>query len=108
MATLTATATATATQTATATSTGSPIATLTATATATPSIPTYVLTYHNEIQRTGWTVTEQILTPTNVKSSFGQLFHDNVDGLVDAQPLIKTQVSIPGQGTHNVVYVVTE
>jgi hypothetical protein len=67
-----------------------------------------VLTYHNDIERTGQNLTEQILTPTNVKSSFGQLFHDNVDGLVDAQPLIKTNVSIPGQGTHNVVYVVTE
>ena len=106
--TATLTATATATQTATATSTGSPIATPTATATATASIPTDVLTYHNDIERTGQNLTEQILTPTNVKSSFGQLFHDNVDGLVDAQPLIKTNVSIPGQGTHNVVYVVTE
>jgi len=67
-----------------------------------------VLTYHNDIERTGQNLTEQILTPTNVKSSFGQLFHDNVDGLVDAQPLIKTNVNIPGQGTHNVVYVVTE
>ena len=75
---LTATATATATQTASATSTGSPIATPTATATATASIPTDVLTYHNDIERTGQNLTEQILTPTNVKSSFGQLFHDTL------------------------------
>ncbi len=107
-ATRTPTATATATATPTATSTGSPVATPTPTATATASIPTDVLTYHNDIERTGQNLTEQILTPTNVKSSFGQLFHDSVDGLVDAQPLIKTNVSIPGQGTHNVVYVVTE
>ena len=32
----------------------------------------------------------------------------SVDGLVDAQPLIKTQVNIPSKGTHNVLYVVTE
>jgi PQQ-like domain len=100
------TATATATPTESATSTGSPIATPTATASAV--IPTDVLTYHNDIERTGQNLTEQILTPTNVKSSFGQLFQDSVDGLVDGQPLIKTKVSIPGQGTHNVVYVVTE
>ena len=105
-ATATATRTATATPTESATSTGSPIATPTATASA--IIPTDVLTYHNDIERTGQNLTEQILTPTNVKSSFGQLFQDSVDGLVDGQPLIKTNVSIPGQGTHNVVYVVTE
>jgi hypothetical protein len=106
--TLTATATNTATQTASATSTGPLIATPTATATASVGIPTDVLTYHNDIERTGQNLTEQILTPTNVKSSFGQLFQDSVDGLVDAQPLIKTNVSIPGQGTHNVLYVFTE
>jgi hypothetical protein len=98
-----ATATPTASATATATST-----TPTATATATSLVPTDVLTYHNDIERTGQNLTEQTLTPSNVKTSFGQLFEDSVDGLVDAQPLIKTQVAIPGQGTHNVLYVVTE
>ena len=67
-----------------------------------------MLTYHNDNARTGQNPTEQTLTPANVKTSFGQLFQDSVDGLVDAQPLIKTQVNIPGKGTHNVVYVVTE
>ena len=108
--TVTRTATATATHTATATSTSlaSSTSTPTATATATSAIPTDVLTYHNDIERTGQNLTEQTLTPSNVKTSFGQLFQDSVDGLVDAQPLIKTQVAIPGQGTHNVLYVVTE
>jgi len=112
--TVTRTATATATPTATATSTavGSSTATSTssptATATATSAIPTDVLTYHNDIERTGQNLTEQTLTPSNVKTSFGQLFQDSVDGLVDAQPLIKTKVAIPGQGTHNVIYVATE
>jgi len=71
-------------------------------------IPTDVLTYHNDIARTAQNLTEQILTPANVKTSFGQLFQVSVDGLVDAQPLIKTQVTIPGQGVHNVLYVATE
>jgi hypothetical protein len=100
------TPTATTTQTATATSTTS---TATPTATATiAAIPTDVLTYHNDIERTGQNLTEQTLTTSNVKTSFGQLFHVSVDGLVDAQPLIKTQVTIPGKGIHNVLYVVTE
>ena len=70
--------------------------------------PTDVLTYHNDVARTGQNLTEQILTTANVKSSFGQLFSVSVDGLVDGQPLIKTQVTIPGKGIHNVLYVVTE
>ncbi|MGA7871468.1 MAG: hypothetical protein WCA22_11260 [Candidatus Binatus sp.] len=83
-------------------------ATPTPTATSTAAVLTDVLTYHNDNARTGQNLTEQTLTTSNVKTSFGQLFQDSVDGLVDAQPLIKTQVSIPGQGTHNVLYVVTE
>ncbi len=67
-----------------------------------------MLTYHNDNARTGQNLTEQTLTTANVKTSFGKLFEDSVDGLVDAQPLIKTQVAIPGQGTHNVIYVATE
>jgi hypothetical protein len=99
---------ATRTPTTTATTTASATLTPTATATATSAVPTDVLTYHNDNARTGQNLTEQILTPANVKTSFGKLFEDTVDGLVDGQPLVKTQVAIPGLGTHNVVYVVTE
>ena len=106
-ATATRTATATSTQTATATAT-STNATATATATSTPAVLTDVLTYHNDNARTGQNLTEQTLTTSNVKTSFGKLFEDSVVGLVNAQPLIKTQVTIPGKGTHNVLYVVTE
>ena len=109
-ATVTATSTRTATPTSTtpATSTATSTSTPTATATATSAVLTDVLTYHNDNARTGQNLTEQTLTTANVKTSFAKLFEDSVDGLVDAQPLIKTQVAIPSQGIHNVVYVVTE
>jgi hypothetical protein len=52
---------------------------------------------------------ETILTPQNVGSSqFSKVFSYPVDGSIFAQPLYVANVSIPGQGTHNVVYVVTE
>jgi hypothetical protein len=103
-----ATRTAIATSTPPATSTATSRSTPTATATPTSAVLTDVLTYHNDNARTGQNLTEQILTTANVKTSFGKLFEDSADGLVDAQPLIKTQVAIPDHGTHNVVYVVTE
>ena len=107
-ATATGTVSATGTPTTTATTTASATQTPTATATATSAVPTDVLTYHNDNARTGQNMTEQTLTTANVKTSFGKLFEDSVDGLVDGQPLIKTQVTIPGLGIHNVIYVVTE
>jgi hypothetical protein len=68
-----------------------------------------VLTYHNDNARTGQNLNEVILTPSNVNSSqFGKLFQITVDGKVDAEPLYASAVPIPGQGTHNVVYVATE
>jgi hypothetical protein len=68
-----------------------------------------VTTYHNDNARSGQNLAETILTPGNVNSStFGKLFVIAVDGRVDAQPLYLTQITIPGQGTHNVLYVATE
>src|SRR5580692_92429 len=70
---------------------------------------TNVTTYHNDNARTGQNLSETILTPSNLNSSsFGKLFVITVDGKVDAQPLYLTQVSIPNQGMHNVLYVATE
>jgi len=68
-----------------------------------------VLTWHNDNARTGQNQQETILTTANVNSkSFGKLFSDPIQGQGYAQPLYVPGVSIPGQGTHNVVYVATE
>jgi len=73
------------------------------------SSATDVVTYHNDIARTGQNLQEIILTTSNVNSSsFGKLFTFPVDGIIDAQPLYLSAVSIPGKGTHNVAYAVTE
>jgi hypothetical protein len=70
---------------------------------------TSVLTYHNDNSRTGQNLSETRLTPENVNaSSFGKLFNLIVDGKVDAQPLYIPNLVIPGSGTHNVVFVMTE
>jgi PQQ enzyme-like repeat protein len=68
-----------------------------------------VLTYHNDNMRTGRNSNETLLTLKNVKSAtFGKLFVIPTDGLVDAQPLYAPDVSIPGNGTHNMLFVATE
>jgi hypothetical protein len=70
---------------------------------------TDVLTYHNDIARTGQNLTESTLTPGNVNAeTFGKLGFYPVDGLVDAEPLYASNVAVPNNGTHNLVIAATE
>jgi hypothetical protein len=82
-----------------------------ATLTVNPVMPgtTDVLTYHNDVARTGQNLTETTLTTGNVTSAnFGKLGFYPVDGLVDAEPLYASNVAVPNNGTHNVLIVPTE
>jgi hypothetical protein len=86
-------------------STTSNAATLTVTAAATG---TNVLTYKNDLLRSGLNSTETLLTPANVNSTtFGLLRNLSVDSYVDAQPLYVSGLSISGV-SHNVVFIATE
>jgi hypothetical protein len=73
---------------------------------------TSITTYHYDNYRTGWNQNESVLTPANVgKKTFGLLQTVTLDDQVDAQPLVMPGVLITAgnyQGTHDVVYVVTE
>jgi Chitobiase/beta-hexosaminidase C-terminal domain/Fibronectin type III domain len=67
-----------------------------------------VLTQRYDLARSGVNANETTLTLSNVNSAnFGKLFSFPVDGRVFAQPLYVPALSIPGNGTHNVVFVAT-
>lgn len=66
-----------------------------------------MLTWRNDLSRTGQNLNETVLTPSNVNvSTFGKKFTFIVDDYVYTQPLVVTNQRIAG-GTHNVVYVAT-
>ena len=67
-----------------------------------------VLTFHNDVGRTGQNLNETTLTLTNVNSTnFGKIGFLATDGLVDAEPLYVSGLTVSG-AVHNVVFVVTE
>src|SRR5580704_678709 len=67
-----------------------------------------VLTFHNDVARTGQNLNETILTPASLNSSnFGKVGFLQTDGLVDAEPLYVSNLTVSG-AQHNVVFVVTE
>lgn len=69
---------------------------------------TAVTTWHYDNARTSANTTETVLTPSNVNTrTFGKLFTQPVDGYVVGQPLYLPGIGISGQGTHDVVFVVT-
>jgi hypothetical protein len=91
---------------------GAPAASVTPTAPAgpapTPTQRTNVVTYKNDLARSGQNLTESVLTPANVNAaSFGLLRFLASDGKVDAQPLYLSGLTIAGT-QHDVVFVATE
>ena len=78
-------------------------------ATLTVAPTTDVLTSHNDNARTGQNLTEAILTTSNVNATtFGKIASYAMDGVVDAEPLYVSNVTIPNQGTHHLLIVATE
>lgn len=67
-----------------------------------------VLTQHNDNNRSGDNLNENLLNTSNVNSNqFGLLYARPVDDQIYAQPLIMTNVSVLGRGSHNLLIVVT-
>ena len=80
---------------------------------ATQDPPVMVTTYHYDTLRTGWNPQETALTatgfPDGKSSPFGVIAtQSGLDDQIDVQPLVIPGLTIPGQGTHDVVYVATE
>jgi uncharacterized protein YjdB len=73
-----------------------------------PTSHVNVTTYHYNNQRTGLNDHETVVKPANVnRDQFGKLFSYTVDGLIYAQPLYVSGLTIRGTA-HNVVFVSTE
>jgi hypothetical protein len=70
---------------------------------------TGVLRYRNDPGNTGQNPNETTLTPANVNATqFGKLFCYVLDGQSYTQPLYVSNVVLPGEGTHNLIFAATE
>ena len=68
-----------------------------------------VITYRNNLARSGENLEETILTSANVNAAqFGKLRSHPVDGQIYGQPLYMPAVTIPGKGLQNLVLVATD
>ncbi len=82
--------------------------TVTLTVNAVQTTSVNVLTYHNDVARTGQNLNETTLTTANLNSTnFGKVGNLSVDAGVDAEPLDVSNLAVAGS-SHNVVFVVTE
>src|SRR5215469_8663802 len=67
-----------------------------------------IWTQRYDNSRTGANLNETVLNTSNVNSTqFGKLYSYVVDGSVQASPLYVSNLSIPGRGSRNVLFVVT-
>jgi hypothetical protein len=67
-----------------------------------------VLTHHNDLNRSGANLNETLLATNNVNTNqFGKIFTRTVDDEIHTQPLIVTNVNVPGKGIYNLVIVAT-
>jgi hypothetical protein len=67
-----------------------------------------VTTQRYDNARSGLNLSESLLTPAKLNTAtFGKLFSQPVDGAIVGHPLVLPNVTIPGLGRHNVVYVAT-
>ena len=76
-------------------------------AVATVTAPLDVLTFRNNLARTGVQAAETVLTPANVASNFGKVYSFNTDGYSYAQPLYVAGYLMGDGQYHNVLFVET-
>jgi hypothetical protein len=87
---------------------GTPVQSFTTLLTNPPGAPVPVYTQHNDNSRTGRNLNETTLNAGNVNSNtFGLLYTRLVDDQIYAQPLIATNISVPGVGVRNLLLIAT-